>query len=67
MPRSGVFCYVQWACSGPVLWWMMWQLLATLPPSALVMPNIKRVAAVELALAWAGLALALAVESPLGA
>lgn len=64
--RSELLFFAQWACSGPILWWMLAQLLATLPPTMITMPNFKRVATVEAVLAVTGLVMAAAVRSPPG-
>ncbi|GFR42164.1 hypothetical protein Agub_g3016, partial [Astrephomene gubernaculifera] len=64
---SGVYAYMQWLCSAPLLWWLLAQLLGTLPPGsgAPTAQKLLRCAVVEAALAIIGLAMLLALDMPL--
>ncbi|KAG2494718.1 hypothetical protein HYH03_007232 [Edaphochlamys debaryana] len=65
---SGVYVYLQWAASAPVLWWLLSQLLATMPPGStltLTSQRLRRCVAIESGAALIGLALMLTLESSL--
>ncbi|KXZ48260.1 hypothetical protein GPECTOR_29g39 [Gonium pectorale] len=63
----GAFAHLQWACSVPLVWWLLVQLLSTLPPGvgAPSTERIQRAAIVELALSVLGLVVTLVVASPI--
>ena len=59
--------YVQWACSAPLLWWLLSQLLGTLPPVTwITTQRLKRWALLEVAAAVLGLVTVVAVDMPAG-
>lgn len=62
--RSALFVYIQWACSIPPLWWLLSQLVATLPPGStcVTTASIRRCALIELGAAATGLAVAVATD-----
>ncbi|GIL67992.1 hypothetical protein Vafri_21258 [Volvox africanus] len=64
---SGVYAYLQWAFSAPLLSWLLAQLLGTLPPGcgAPSAQRLYRVAGMEVVLALLGLALTVTLGMPL--
>ncbi|KAG2441227.1 hypothetical protein HYH02_010070 [Chlamydomonas schloesseri] len=61
----GVYVYVQWACSAPLLWWLLSQLLGTLPPVTwITAQKLKRWAVMEVGAALLGLVTVVAVDMP---
>ncbi|GLI65151.1 hypothetical protein VaNZ11_008554, partial [Volvox africanus] len=64
---SGIYAYLQWACSAPLLSWLLVQLLGTLPPGcgAPSAQRLYRVAGIEVVLALLGLAIMMTLGMPL--